>query len=398
MRILFWILAICGLAVALTLAARHNAGYALLVYPPYRVELSLNLLITLLFATLVASYGLVRLFFHTLNLPSYVRTFRLERKRERARAAMMEALLAYHEGRYGKAENLAATTLDLPEFSAIGALLAARAAHKMKAFDKRDDYFLQAERLAPDQSAARLMTQAELLLDQRRHQEALTVLKRLHGIARLTGAVRLELKAQQQAKNWEKVLELIAKLEKKEAIDPTYATQLKINAHRENLENRMPDLAALKDYWRKIPAADRSDSKIALAAARQFLAFGECPTAMEIVTESLEKTWDGSLVRLFAECRGDVLKQIERAENWITEHPQDAALLLTLGRLCAQRELWGKALSYLEASLSIEKRAETHLALAQLLERIGREDEAREQYQTGLHLLTRNELSMNFKE
>ena len=389
MRILFWILAICGLAVALTLAAKHNAGYALLVYPPYRAELSLNLLITLLLAALVASYGMVRLVFHTLNLPSYVRTFRLERRRERARAALMEALLAFHEGRYGKAEKLAVAAIDLPEFAGVGALLAARAAHKMKDFRRRDGYLLQAERLAPEQSAARLMTEAELLLAQHRHQEALTVLKRLHGVARLTGAVRLELKAQQQAQNWGKVLELIARLEKKGAIDQVYATQLKINAHQENLKHRMPDIAALKDYWHKIPAADRSDSKIALAAARQFQAFGECQTAMEIVTASLEERWDSDLVRLYAECQGDVLKQIERAENWIAQHPQDAALLLTLGRLCTQRELWGKAQSYLDASLSIEQRAETYLALAQLLEKIGREEEAREQYRLGLNLAVR---------
>lgn len=386
MRILFWILAICGLAVALTLAAKHNAGYALLVYPPYRLELSLNLLITLLLAALAAGYGLMRLVFHTLSLPSYVRAFRQERQRERSRGALLDALLAFHEGRYGKAEKLAATALEHPDFSAVGALLAARAAHQMKAHDRRDGYLLQAERLAPDQAAARLMTEAELLLDQRRHQEALAVLKRLRSVAKLTGAVRLELKAQQQAKNWGKVLELVGKLEKKEAITPTYANQLKINAHQENLKNQMPDLATLKEYWRKVPAADRTDSKIALAGARQFLAFHECPTAMEIVTESLEKHWDSNLVQLYAECQGDVLKQIERAENWIDRHPQDAALLLTLGLLCTQRELWGKAQSYLEASLSIERRAETHLALAQLLEKMGREEPAREQYRLGLTL------------
>lgn len=386
MKNLFWILAICGLAVALTLAARHNAGYALLVYPPWRMELSLNLLITLLLVLLAASYGLMRLVFHTLNLPSYVRAFRRERQSERARTAMTEALLAFHEGRYGKAEKLAASSLEAPQFAAVGALLAARAAHKMKDFNRRDGYLMQAERLAPDQSAARQMTQAELLLDQRRTQEALAVLKRLQLTTRLTGALRLELKAQQQAKNWDKVLELIAKLEKKESIDPIYAAQLKINAHRENLCNAMPDIAALKEYWRKVPAADRADNKIALAAARQFLAFGDCQSAMEIVTASLEKNWDGELVRLFAECQGDVLKQIERAENWVERHPQDAALLFTLGRLCTQRELWGKAQSYLEASLSMERRAETHLALAQLFEKMGRPEAAAEQYRQGLKL------------
>jgi len=38
------ILAILAAAVALTLAAKHNAGYVLLVYSPYRIELSLTFL------------------------------------------------------------------------------------------------------------------------------------------------------------------------------------------------------------------------------------------------------------------------------------------------------------------------------------------------------------------
>ena len=45
MRALFWVLLIAALAVAVTLAARYNAGYVLLVVHPYRVELSLSFLV-----------------------------------------------------------------------------------------------------------------------------------------------------------------------------------------------------------------------------------------------------------------------------------------------------------------------------------------------------------------
>jgi len=40
--------------------------------------------------------------------------------------------------------------------------------------------------------------------------------------------------------------------------------------------------------------------------------------------------------------------------------------LLTLGRLCAPLELWGKAQSYLDASIAIEPTYTAHLVLAQL--------------------------------
>ena len=58
--------------------------------------------------------------------------------------------------------------------------------------------------------AMRIITAADMLLDQRRFQEALTVLKGLP--EKHTAALRLELKAQQQAKNWSEVLQLVDQL------------------------------------------------------------------------------------------------------------------------------------------------------------------------------------------
>ena len=45
MKILFWALVLFGLAVAAALGARLNDGYVLLVFPPYRAEVSLNLFV-----------------------------------------------------------------------------------------------------------------------------------------------------------------------------------------------------------------------------------------------------------------------------------------------------------------------------------------------------------------
>ena len=72
--------------------------------------------------------------------------------------------------------------------------------------------------------------------------------------------------------------------------------------------------------------------------------------------------------------------RIERAERWLLERERDAQLLATLGRLCAQAELWGKARSFLEASLSFEESRSAHLELARLAERLGQADEAQRHY------------------
>ena len=84
---------------------------------------------------------------------------------------------------------------------------------------------------------------------------------------------------------------------------------------------------------------------------------------------------------LYGECPGaDVLAQIERAETWLKSRPRDRALLLTLGRMCLAQELWGKARSYLEASLSEEPSRSAHVALAQLFDRTDKPEEANRHY------------------
>jgi HemY protein len=72
--------------------------------------------------------------------------------------------------------------------------------------------------------------------------------------------------------------------------------------------------------------------------------------------------------------------RIERAEQWLLERERDAHLLATLGRLCAQAELWGKARSFLEASLSFEESRAARIELARLAERLGQADEAQRHF------------------
>ena len=61
-------------------------------------------------------------------------------------------------------------------------------------------------------------------------------------------------------------------------------------------------------------------------------------------------------------------------------------LLLVLGKLCTRQQLWGKAQSYLEASLSVEPTYSAHLALAQLQEGLGNPDAALRHYRGSLEL------------
>jgi HemY protein len=389
MKFLLWLLGLFALAVALTLAA-HNPGYVLLAYPPYRVEMSLSLLLVGLLALFVLGLLAVRLVSAALNLPAYVRQFRRTRVEASARAAMMEALGAFFEARYATAEKSAAQAMELGEHSAIPPIIAARAAHELRAFERRDAYLAAAEGTAVDAPVMRLMATAKFSLDQRQPQAALDALKKLRetGARRHVGVMVLELRAQQQAKNWDAVLELVAQLEKRDAIDAISATQLHQQAWLEKIRADVHDLSALRAEWKSVPAEFRQRGKIAAAAARAFIHLGDCQSARQILTDSLNTEWDSDLARLYGDCiSGEAVTQIEQAERWLQEHTDDAGLLLTLGKLCQHQSLWGKAQNYLEASVSVAPSRDAYNALGQLAERLQKPDEAFAYFQKAVRLV-----------
>jgi HemY protein len=78
--------------------------------------------------------------------------------------------------------------------------------------------------------------------------------------------------------------------------------------------------------------------------------------------------------------------RIERAERWLLERNRDSQLLAALGRLCAHAELWGKARSFLEASLSFEESRTARVELARLAERLGQPDEAQRHFRRAAEL------------
>jgi HemY protein len=384
-KALAWIVAIFAVAVGLTLLARYNTGYVQLVVPPWRVEVSLNLVLVVLAVVFAAVYAAVRAVSATVRLPRQVREYRLARRREKSRATLLEALQEYFAGRYARAEQAAATSIQLGEHVRLSAVLAARAAQELRAYDRRDRYLEQAGGTNPEDDLPRVVTEAELLIEQRQYQEALDRLKSLP--RKHTAALRLEMKAQQHERNWDQVLALAGELEKRNVFDAVQAEQVRHYALAENLKRKALDSRALEDAWRKVPAQDKTSRRVAMAAAQCFISLGGCVKAHGIVEEALAQEWDSELVGLYAECDGgDTVARIERAEAWLKQHPDDATLLLTLGKLCAQQELWGKAQSYLDASIAIEAGYAAYLALAQLNERLGNAEAAHRNYRRSLEL------------
>lgn len=382
MRWLIWILLTLALAIGVSMVLGNNEGYVLIVRQPYRLELSLNFLLILIVLMFASLHLMLRLMHYIQRLPASVRTYKEGKRLKDGHAALLTSLHAITEGHYAAAEKSAARALELGEDPALSALIAARASHKMHQKGQRDYYLAEAERLAPHAAVARLLTQAELLLDDRQYMHALEVLHRLEKIEpRHVGAMLLELKVQLRLEQWEKVLSVLQQLERCEGIASWQAREYRQQAYLQILNRYVSDPQGLLAYWKAIPEEDRLSARLAQAGANSFNAIGNGDQAYEIVAMSLTKQWDTELAGMIGDCASSkATEQLQQAENWLLSHEGDANLLLSLGKLCIRLSLWGKAQSYLEASISVKPTATAHLMLAKMLEGRGETNDAFKHY------------------
>ncbi|HEY7945163.1 MAG: heme biosynthesis HemY N-terminal domain-containing protein [Burkholderiales bacterium] len=390
MRFLFWFLLLAAAAVAAALAVKLNSGYALLVAPPYRIELSLNLLLLVVVCGFAALYGAIRLIVRTVRLPQTVRAWRRRQKVERARSMQDAAVVALLEGRYGKAQQRALEALAIPGSSGLNAIVGARAAIDVRNFDAAEALLNRPDAQVASLAVPRLMLRAEIALEHGQPQRSLDILRDLrHEAGMHTAALRLELRSLQAARRWAEVAPLLDQLVKRKVFDSTQAEHVRVTAQSEQLKALAHDAAGFHEYWNRLPEATKRHPKIARAAAQSLLLLGGDREAVDILAESLEREWNSELIEIYGECRpADATRQLEQAERWLTRHNQDPALLRVLGTLCQRQQLWGKAQTYFEASLALDDGWRAHLALGEMLGRLNRDDEANAHFVAALRLAT----------
>jgi HemY protein len=386
MRWLVSLIIIAVLAVALAMAGRYDPGYVVLVYPPWRLEISFISFVLLLVGLVVGGVVLLRLALLTLNLPGIVREQRERRAARKRDENFIGGLKAYTEYRYQDAEqSLGQWQGDDLRFG-VARVLAARAAQEMRAAPQRERHLQDATEHGAELAAQ--LFEAEARLDAQDAAAALMAINRAKEIApQHTALLRLELKARQLTGQWDEVDRLLDALMRGNALEPGIAMQNRRMAYAENLKRRAEDDRGLLEYWKKIPADFKTDPWVARAAARAFMQRGGHDTALDVLEAALNREWHEELVALYGEVRGSSpARQIEQAEKWLHVHPRDAQLLLTLAQLCSVQQLWGKAQSYLEASLAIAGSAEGHIRMAELKTQSGQPGEACLHYQKALAL------------
>lgn len=388
LRALIWLLTLFAAAVALVLGARYNAAYALLVWPPWRMQISMNLLIVLALAGFFLLYTLSRLVSQALRLPVEVRAWRAQRKRDSATRLLHEAERLYMEGRFGQALRNAESAVEAGAPQGLGALLAARSAQALREYERRNRWLEFARSHDRDIRMARLMLEAEFAVADRRFDDAASRLDELRAAGhRHIAVLRLALQTEQARGRWDEVARIARQLRKVRALSAEQAAPLVRRALIEQMREAEGELEPLQKVWNNITSEERRDVGLLLRAVPYLVASGDLILGVTAIEEALARDWEPELAVLYGRCRTlDLHRQLVTAEGWLRQHPEDAGLLLTLARLCLRGQLWGKAESYLEASLSQSPSRAAHLELAKLAESLGRTEQAQRHFRAAAEL------------
>lgn len=359
----------------------EDPGYVLLRMRGWRVETTVVAAVVLLllaWAVLSLAWTLLRWPFGALS----------RRHRRLSQQRLGEGLVALIEGRHGDAERDLNRASRLESLRGPALLAAAEAASRRGESSRALDSLDRASQYAPQ--AARVL-RARLLRREGRPAEALALLAPEADKGTLTpGGWRELAQAARESGDLRRARTALEPLQKSGALGSRAYAALEAQILADTLQ-AAPDGAALNTLWSQLPKAQRRVPTVVDAYARRAAFFGLVLPAMDELESALRREWSPRLIETWGLLAGDDLEpRLRRAEAWLDVHPNDAHLLLALGRMCVRLKLWGKARQYLERSLALEPAAGAWEALGDTFAGQGDAAEAQRCYRNAL-AMTRGE-------
>jgi HemY protein len=386
MRLALWLLALFGVAVSVALGLSQQYGTVTVFVPPYRVDLSLNLVVIGLVLGFVLLYLALRGVFSVFELPAQARRWRAQQRERVAQTALLNAMVLWMTGRYTRSRKAAMQALsqvesllavappeNLPSLGLMRSLLhllAAESAHALRDHPAREQHFQQ---VLAHQDAGRVAQKLELrdaaylnavrwALHDRDNATAQQYLGMLpHGTARRTLTLRLRLKADRLGQNHLPALDTARLLAKHGAFSAAPALSLVRGLAIACLDD-CHDSGQLQASWQLLLPEERQQLDVAMHAAQRLLALEGEPTLalkwlLPVWQELTRMPETGSalqrqrLVKVLARAMDAMAPESEwlaRVEQARLANPRSMELQYLSGMVCLRHGLWGKAQQMLE--------------------------------------------------
>lgn len=373
---------------------RTDSGYILVSYGSKTVELSFWFGVFCLFVFILVLWFSIKYIRKIIYALEGTVSWLSESREKRAEKRTQSGMIHFIEGNWRDAKKDLLSAARASDRPLVQYLAAARSACEMGELEETTFLLQQAEKIAPPDELAIILTQARMQLNTEQYEQCLTTLERAKKIAP-DNPVLLDLYKQifRHLHNWDGLIQLLPQIkaskqyskEQESALEEeVYTAYIARFAKQYNGEKLISEL---DNSWGKIPKSLRKNPKLIAVYARVLISEKQHNKAEAILRAVLKEQWDRHLVELYGLAEPDQKKaQLATAERWLRDHPTDPVLLLALGRIAKRSELWGKAKDYLSFSLRFNESPETYAEQAALMAQLGEHEESTSLYKKGLML------------
>jgi HemY protein len=310
------------------------------------------------------------------------------RKHRRGRERIAAGLTALAEGRYSRALRELERASHHAGLRVPALLAAARAAHACGDTERADRILDEVANSAPAAVAA---LRGRFLLEQGNADAALPLLKAAVHAAdgsqnSSPGAARLLAEAALVCADHAAALDALDIVSRdRQLADSAFATlQTRVLVAALGGAATAANLNAL---WSGLRRAQRAIPEVVAAYARRAAALGLALAALDELESALRRDWSEIVIRAYGDLgEAEADTRLRRAEGWLAAQPNSAGLMLTLGRLCNQSKVWGKAQEYLGRGLAIEPSAALWEALGECCMGQERTADAARCFRNALHI------------
>jgi HemY protein len=364
----FLVLMAIGLALVAAAIApvfKTDPGLVQIHFRGWTVEMSVLILLLGILMVWLLAWVLLRLW----KLPSETAQ---KVREQRALRQLEKGLLALTEGDWSTAERALQKSAASHGKTTARYLAAAEAADGQDAEERAEFYLEQADTRNRKQRFLVSLTRARILIQNGQYADARPLLEDLLASRkRHPQVLQMLARCYRELGDWDALLKLLPVLQKTRVLDTEEADALRQQAAVAGLEG-CSDRESLQAAWRDIPRAMQRTPEAVMAFSEQAIHLGANDLTEDAIRNALKREWAPALLVPYGEPGpDDTAKRLKQCEKWLGEHENDHLLQLTLGRLCARSELWGKAREHMIRSLEIEPTVVGYDSLGQLLERKG---------------------------
>ena len=373
MKALIWLVVLFAGAAAVAVLTHSYPGNVFIIIGDELRRVSLNTFILTTVVFVVVLYLLLSLLGRVVSIPGGMRRYGKRRRSAKVADALNEAGQAFFEGRFQKAQTEAEKVLknkECGDAAPLALMLAAYSAEQTNDDTAKQCYLQRLAALPESMQLSRYLLEAESALERYDYEAAQTSIDAARKLnPGLTRLLQLELRMAVDQKDAMKVLRLTEQLAKAGALSATELQQYQWVAYRQLLA-QCHDAKALKTCLKRIPEADQKGG-LSVEIAERFQQLGLYAQAAKWAKANYPLKRDVALLNVLFESSANLSDKeqqqaFEAADGWLKTYREDTDLLLALGEAAYQRQLWGKAQSYLEASLSQHPSIQAHLALAKV--------------------------------